>query len=145
VGAFVGAGVEGSGRGRRRNDRRWGGFNGRVIRAHHGGLRRDLKGGGNGQGVKEEGRGWRQVEGRQWWWRRGGARPGQRRRFSWRRKKAGVATWAKQANRPVGWLGQKGWVGPAERLRPSGEGEASRLAGLKAEWAGKGSWAKSEK
>jgi hypothetical protein len=58
VEAFIGAGVEGSGRGRRRNDRRWGGFNGRVIRAHHGGLRRDLKGGGgNGQGVKEEGEG----------------------------------------------------------------------------------------
>jgi hypothetical protein len=108
VGAFIGAGVEGSGRGRRRNGRRWGGFNGRVIRAHHGGSRRDLKGGGvNSQGVKEEGEG-------------EGLAPGRRaamvvevrwRRFGWRRKKAGVATWAKQANRPVGWLGQKGGLG----------------------------------
>jgi hypothetical protein len=53
-----------------------------------------------------------------------------------------VATWAKRA----GWLaGPKGRVGPVERLRPSGEGEASGLAGPKAEWAGKGSWAESEK
>jgi hypothetical protein len=56
-----------------------------------------------------------------------------------------VATWAKQDNRPVGWLGQKGWVGSAERLRPIGEEEASGLAGPKAEWTGKGSWAGSEK
>jgi hypothetical protein len=56
VGTFIGAGVEGSGRGRRRNSRRWGGFNGRVIQAHHNGLRPDLKG-GNSQGVKEEGEG----------------------------------------------------------------------------------------
>jgi hypothetical protein len=39
----------------------------------------------------------------------------------------------------------KGRVGSAERLGPSGEGEASGLAGLKAEWAGKGSWVESEK
>jgi hypothetical protein len=46
----------------------------------------------------------------------------------------------------AGWLaGPKGRVGPSERLRPSGKGEASGLAGQKAEWAGKGSWAESEK
>jgi hypothetical protein len=46
----------------------------------------------------------------------------------------------------AGWLaGPKGRVGLAERLRPSGEGEDRRLAGPKAEWAGKGSWAESEK
>jgi hypothetical protein len=56
-----------------------------------------------------------------------------------------VATWAKQANRPLGFSGPIGQVGPAERLRTSGEGEASRRAGPKAEWAGKGSWAESEK
>jgi hypothetical protein len=40
---------------RRGNDRRSGGFNGRVNQAHHGRLRCNLKGGGvNGQGVKEE-------------------------------------------------------------------------------------------
>jgi hypothetical protein len=51
-----------------------------------------------------------------------------------------------QAGQQAGWLaGPKGRVGPAKRLRPSGEGEASGLAGPKAEWAGKGSWAESEK
>jgi hypothetical protein len=55
VGAFIGAGVERSGRGRQRNDQRWGGFNGRVIQADHGGLMCDLKGESNGQGLKEEG------------------------------------------------------------------------------------------
>jgi hypothetical protein len=44
-----------------------------------------------------------------------------------------------------GNMGQIGRVGMAQRLRPSGEGEASGLAGPKAEWAGKGSWAESEK
>jgi hypothetical protein len=35
-----------------------------------------------------------------------------------------------QIGQQAGWLaGPKGWVGPAERLRPSGEGEASGLAG----------------
>jgi hypothetical protein len=51
-----------------------------------------------------------------------------------------------QTGQQAGWLaGPKGRVGPAERLRPSGEGEASGLAGPKAEWASKGSWAESEK
>jgi hypothetical protein len=51
-----------------------------------------------------------------------------------------------QMGQQAGWLaGPKGRVGPAERLRPSGEGEASGLSGPKAEWAGKGCWAKSEK
>jgi hypothetical protein len=45
-----------------------------------------------------------------------------------------------QTGQQAGWLaGPKGWVGPAERLRPNGEGEASGFAGPKAEWAGKGS------
>jgi hypothetical protein len=45
-----------------------------------------------------------------------------------------------QTGQQAGWLaGPKGWVGPAGRLRPSGEGEASGLAGPKVEWAGKGS------
>jgi hypothetical protein len=51
-----------------------------------------------------------------------------------------------QTGQHAGWLaGPKGQVGPAERLRPSGDGEANGLAGPKAEWAGKGSWAESEK
>jgi hypothetical protein len=51
-----------------------------------------------------------------------------------------------QTGQQAGWLaGPKGWVGPAERLRPSREGEASGLAGPKAKWAGNGSWAESEK
>jgi hypothetical protein len=51
-----------------------------------------------------------------------------------------------QTGQQAGWLARpKGRVRPAERLRPSGEGEASGLVGPKAEWAGKGSWAESEK
>jgi hypothetical protein len=51
-----------------------------------------------------------------------------------------------QTGQQAGWLaGPKGRVGPVERLRPSGEGEASERAEPKAEWAGKGSWAESEK
>jgi hypothetical protein len=45
-----------------------------------------------------------------------------------------------QTGQQAGWLaGPKGWVGSAGKLRPSGEGEASGLAGPKVEWAGKGS------
>jgi hypothetical protein len=75
-----------------------------------------------------------------------------------RRREIGLATLARleeeegrsghvgQTGQQAGWLaGPKGRVGPVERLRPSGEGEASGLAGPKAEWAGKGSWAESEK
>jgi hypothetical protein len=51
-----------------------------------------------------------------------------------------------QTGQQAGWLaGPKGRVGPAKRLRPSGEGEASGLAGPKAEWAGNRSWAESKK
>jgi hypothetical protein len=51
-----------------------------------------------------------------------------------------------QTGQHARWLaGTKGLFGLAERMRPIGEGEASGLAGPKAEWGGKGSWAESEK
>jgi hypothetical protein len=102
-------------------------------------------GGGNGQGVKEEGEGLAPsrraamaVEAR---WRETETAASVRLE-----EEEGRSGHVGQTGQQAGWLaGLKAQVGPAERLRPSGEGEASRLAGPKAEWAGKGSWAESEK
>jgi hypothetical protein len=108
LGAFIGAGVERSGRGRRRNGRRWGGFNGRVIRAHHGGLRRDLK-----RGVAD-------------------ARPKGGHGGGARRRETGTTASVRleEEEGRSGNMGQIGRVGMAQRLGPSGEGEASGLAGV---------------
>jgi hypothetical protein len=102
-------------------------------------------GGGNVQGVKEEGE---------------GLAPGRRAAMAvearrcetgtaasvWLEEEEGRSGHVGQTGQQAGWLaGPKGRVGPAERLRPSGEGEASGLAGPKAEWASNRSWAESKK
>jgi hypothetical protein len=64
----------------------------------------------------------------------------------WLEEEEGRSGHLGQTGQQAGWLARpKGRVGPAERLRPSGEGEANGLAGPRAEWAGKGSYAESEK
>jgi hypothetical protein len=117
---------------------------GRLQWASNSGSSRRVKarlegGGGNGQGVKEEGEGLAPGK------RAAMEVEAQRRETGtavsvWLGEEEGRSGHVGQTGQQASWLaGPNGRVGLAERLRPSGAGEASGLAGPKAGWAGKGS------